>query len=113
MGVTLNETITLSNGLTATNPYASLGENEIRVEKRVEEERNRDPETDVETVTTTTKYILQGRFTMWVSQALRTNGSRDIGGFGVSVESDTPLTGNVYDLLYNKLKTMKTCTDAI
>lgn len=113
MGVTLNETITLSNGLTATNPYASLGENEIRVEKRVEEERNRDPETDLETVTTTTKYILQGRFTMWVSQALRTSGSRDIGGFGVSVESDTPLTGNVYDLLYNKLKTMKTCTDAI
>ena len=113
MGVTLNETITLSNGLTATNPYASLGENDIRVEKRVEEERNRDPDTDVETVTTTTKYILQGRFTMWVSQALRASGSRDIGGFSVSVESDTPLTGNVYDLLYNKLKTMKTCTDAI
>jgi hypothetical protein len=113
MGVTLNETITLSNGLTATNPYASLGENDIRVEKRVEEERNRDPDTDVETVTTTTKYILQGRFTMWVSQALRTSGSGDIGGFSVSVESDTPLTGNVYDLLYNKLKTMKTCTDAI
>lgn len=113
MGVTLNETITLSNGLTTTNPYASVGENDIRVEKRVEEERNRDPETDVETVTTTTKYILSGRFTMWVSQALRTSGSRDIGGFGVTIESDTPLTGNVYDLLYNKLKTMKTCTDAI
>jgi hypothetical protein len=113
MGVTLNETITLSNGLTATNPYASLGENHIRVEKRVEEERNRDPDTDVETVTTTTKYVLDGRFTMWVSQALRASGSRDIGGFSVSVESDTPLTGNVYDLLYNKLKTMKTCTDAI
>ena len=113
MGVTLNETITLSNGLTATNPYASLGENDIRVEKQVREESNLDPETDVETVTTTTKYILQGRFTMWVSQALRTSGSRDIDGFSVSVESDTPLTGNVYDLLYNKLKTMKTCTDAI
>ena len=113
MGVTLNETITLSSGLTATNPYASVGENDIRVEKRVREERNRDPGTDVETVTTTTKYILEGRFTMWVSQALRASGSRDIGSFGVSVESETPLTGNVYDLLYNKLKTMKTCTDAI
>ena len=113
MGVTLNETITLSNGLTATNPYASVGENDIRMEKRVEEERSRDPETDVETVTTTTKYVLEGRFTMWVSQALRASGSRDIGGFGVTIESDTPLTGNVYDLLYNKLKTMKSCTDAI
>jgi hypothetical protein len=113
MGVILNETITLSNGLTATNPYASIGENDIRVEKRVDKERNHDPVTDVETVTTTTKYILHGRFTMWVSQALRANGSRDIGSLSINVESDTPLTGNVYDLLYNKLKTLKTCTDAI
>jgi len=113
MGVTLNETITLSNGLTATNPYASVGENDIKVEKRVREERNRDPKTGVETVTTTIKYVLEGRFTMWVSQALHASGSRDIGGFSVSVESDTPFTGNVYDTLYKKLKTMKTCTDAI
>lgn len=111
MGVIIDETITLSNGLTATNPYASLGENGIRVEKHVD--RNLDPETGVETVKTTTKYILRGSFNMWVSQALRASGSRDIGGFGVKIESDTPLTGNVYNLLYNKLKTMKTCTDAI
>lgn len=113
MGVILNETITLPNGLTATNPYASVGENDIRVDKRVREERNTDPETDVDTFTTTIKYVLDGRFTLWVSQALRASGSMDIGGFGVTIESDTPLTGNVYDLLYNKLKTMKTCTDAI
>jgi len=86
-----------------------VGENDIRVEK----ERNSDPETDVETVTTTTKYILEGRFTMWVSQALRVSGSRDIGGIQVEVESETPVTGSVYELLYNKLKTMKTCIDAI
>ena len=109
MGVTLNETITLSNGLTVTNPYASVGENDIRVEK----ERNSDPETDVETVTTTTKYILEGRFTMWVSQALRVGGSGDIGGIQVEVESETPPTVNIYELLYKKLKTMKSCTDAI
>jgi hypothetical protein len=63
--------------------------------------------------TVTTKYILEGRFTMWVSQALRVSGSSDIGGFSVAVESETPPTGDVYDLLYNKLKTMKTCIDAI
>ena len=113
MGVTLNETITLSNGLTATNPYASLATNGIRMEKRVEEERNRDPDTDVETVTTTTKYILDGHFTMWVNIAMRNGNKGDIGGIRVSVESDTPFTGNVYDTLYKKLKTMKTCTDAI
>ena len=109
MGVTLNETITLSNGLTVTNPYASVGENDIRVEK----ERNSDPETDVETVTTTTKYILEGRFTMWVNIAMRNSNKGDIGGIHVSVESTTPFTGNVYDTLYKKLKTMKSCTDAI
>jgi hypothetical protein len=109
MGVIINETITLANGLIVTNPYASVGENDIKMEKRVREESKPDPETGVETVTTTTKYILEGRFTMWVSQALRASGS----SFGVSVESDTPPTGNVYELLYNKLKTMKTCTDSI
>ena len=117
MGVIINETITLANGLTVTNPYASVGENNIKVEKRVEENRSdeTDPETGEITTTTTytTKYIVQGRFTMWVSPELRVSGSRDIGSIRVEVESDTPATGNIYDLLYKKLKTMKTCTDAI
>ena len=33
MGVIINETITLTNGLTVTNPYASTGENEIHLQK--------------------------------------------------------------------------------
>ena len=101
MGVIINETITLGNGLTVTNPYASVGENDIKVEKMVE------------LTTSTTKYIVEGRFTMWVSPELRVSGSGNIGSIRVQVESDTPATGNVYELLYNKLKTMKTCTDSI
>ena len=117
MGVIINETITLGNGLTVTNPYASVGENDIRVEKRVQE--NSSYETNAETgemtttTTSTTKYIVEGRFTMWVSPELRVSGSRDIGGIQVQVHSDTPATGNLYELLYNKLKTMKTCTNSI
>jgi len=113
MGVIINETITLGNGLTVTNPYASVGENDIKVEKRVEKNRSYNSETKEETVTTTTKYIVEGRFTMWVTPELRVSGSRDIGRIRVEVESETPPTGNVYELLYNKLKTMKTCTDSI
>ena len=117
MGVIINETITLANGLTVTNPYASVGENNIKVEKKVEENRSyeTDPETGESTTTTTstTKYIVEGRFTMWVTPELRVSGSGDIGGMQVQVESETPATGNVYELLYNKLKTMKTCTDSI
>ena len=111
MGVIINETITLANGLTVTNPYASVGENDIRMEKRVEENRNYT--SNVSETTTTTKYILQGRFTMWVNIAMRIGKKGDIGGIQVEVESDVPFTGNIYDLLYKKLKTMKTCTDAI
>lgn len=33
MGVILNETITLPNGLPITNPYASLGRSSLLVEK--------------------------------------------------------------------------------
>ena len=111
MGVTINETITLANGLTVTTPYASVGENDIRMEKRVEEQRNYT--SNVSDTTTTTKYILQGRFTMWVNIAMRIGKKGDIGGIQVEVESDVPFTGNIYDLLYKKLKTMKTCTDDI
>ena len=111
MGVILNETITLSNGLTVTNPYASLATNDIRMEKRVEEVRDFVGET--EKVSTTTKYTLECHFTMWLNKEMRDSNMRNIGGIHVSIESTTPFTGNVYDTLYNKLKTMKTCTDAI
>jgi hypothetical protein len=117
MGVIINETITLANGLTVTNPYASVGENDIKVEKRVKEIRSSetDPETGeiTTTITPTTMYILQCRFSMWVSHELRVSGSGNIGGIHVKVGSETPATGNIYELLYNKLKTMKTCTDSI
>ena len=117
MGVIINETITLGNGLIVTNPYASVGENDIRLEKRVEENRSieTDPETGETTTTSTptTKYMIRGHFSMWVTPELRVSGSGNIGSIRVQVESDTPATGNVYELLYNKLKTMKTCTDSI
>ena len=113
MGVTINETITLANGLTVTNPYASVAKNIINVEKLVEDKLSYNSETEERTVTTITKYIVRGRFTMWVTPELRVSGSRDIGNIRVEIESKTPPTGNVYELLYNKLKTMKTCTDSI
>ena len=115
MGVIINETITLINGLTVTNPYASVGENGIKVVKIVEvnSSYDTDPETGEITPTPSTKYNVEGRFTMWVSPELRVSGSRDIGYIQVEVESDTPPTGNIYELLYNKLKTMKTCIDSI
>lgn len=111
MGVIINETITLSNGLNVTDPYASLFTNDIRMEKRVEEVRNY--VTEAMEISTTTKYTLDGCFHMWVNKDMRNDNKGSIGHIPVRIESTTPFTGNVYDTLYNKLKTMKTCTDAI
>ena len=114
MGVIINETITLDNGLTVTNPYASLEQNTIMIEKRVDITQtvyNR--ETGKNTHLTIIKYVVSGRFNMWLTQKMSVAGKKNIGDVNVTVETDTPPTGNVYDLLYNKLKTMKTCTDAI
>lgn len=114
MGVILNETITLSSGLTVTNPYASLEQNTIMIEKRVDMTKtvyNR--ETGKNTHVTTIKYVVSGRFDMWMNQEMSVAGKKSIGEVNVMVETDTPPTGNIYELLYNKLKTMKTCTDAI
>ena len=126
MGVIINETITLSNGLNVTDPYVSVGENDIRIEKNVNfsQHHETDPETgEIKTTTNSTiEYVTEGRFTMWVSQvdelgrarkAPHASNSIGIDNIQVEVKSDSPPTGNVYDLLYNKLKTMKTCIDAI
>ena len=114
MGVIINETITLDNGLTVTNPYASLEQNKITIEKKVDMTRtvyNR--ETGKNTQLTIIKYVVFGRFNMWLTQEMSVSGKKNIGDVNVVIETDTPPTGNIYDLLYNKLKTMKTCTDAI
>ena len=113
MGVIINETITLATGLTVTNAYASMGDSDIKVEKQVKEDMNYDILPKKGGPTFTTKYIVEGVFTMWVSHELRVSGSGCIGGIEVQVESETPPTGNIYELVYNKLKTMKTCTDSI
>jgi hypothetical protein len=104
MGFILNETITLPNGLTVTNPYLSIGENDMRVWKRTSGNE-----------TVTTKYIINGRFTMWMSQEIRdmNEGVVFIDTINVEVVTETPPIGNIYELLYDKLKTERECTDVI
>jgi hypothetical protein len=50
---------------------------------------------------------------MWVSKDIRDNGGEDIGHILVENISETPPTVNVYETLYNEIKTMKNCTDAM
>jgi hypothetical protein len=49
-------------------------------------------------------YAINAYFNIWVSKEMRDQGRAMIGGKGVTIESDTPITENVYDVLYDKLK---------
>ena len=113
MGITLNKTITLSNGLTVTNPYASV--NNINVKKQLFERRVPDPDNqhNTETIVTTTKYLICGTLYIWVNQTQRESGSEYIERIDVKVFSSTPPTDNVYDILYNKIKSIEDYSDAI
>jgi len=96
MGIIINDTITLNNGLTASTIYCSFGEGEIRIEK------NRD---------NTSEYDISGHYTIWVSKDFRTNDKPclDAGNISLKVTS-SDLNSNIYTLLYNELKTKYTST---
>ena len=97
MGVTLNETFITDHGVHVQNAYVSNTFNRISKKKQ----------------SGVNKYITSSTFSVWVSSEARDEGFATIGDIQVQVESDTPPTGNIYELIYNKLKTMKTSTDSI
>jgi hypothetical protein len=69
--------------------------------------------THTESVTTTTKYNLDAGFTFWVSQAARTSGKAPIGRTRIGVSQETPITENLYTVLYAKFKELHpTAVDA-
>jgi len=94
MGIIINDTITLNNGLTASTIYCSFGEGEIRIEK------NRD---------NASEYDISGHYTIWVSKDFRINDkpSLDAGNISLKITS-SDLNSNIYTLLYNELKTKYT-----
>jgi hypothetical protein len=108
MGVTVTEQYDLGCGLDVNSYYASINTNDIRMEKRVEEHRDHqyDPETGMQTesVTTITTYSLDAGFTFWVSQTAQTSGKAPIGHTRISVSQETPITENLYTVLYAKFK---------
>ena len=52
---------------------------------------------------------------MWMSQEIRdmNEGVVFIDTINVEVVTETPPIGNIYELLYDKLKTERECTDVI
>lgn len=98
MGVTLNKTFVSSIGIPVQNAYVSIGGNNIT--------KNLDVDGSM-------KYKISSCFKVWLSTDARENKFEPIGNIQVEVKSDTPPTGNIYEVLYNKLKSVHSCTDVI
>jgi len=104
MGLTVTEQVQLGVGLTINSYYISLNENDIRIQRRQERELARTRESGFREVLGTPKFCVEASFTSWISKAARDAGNGDIGRRHISLELDAAPTGNIYTLLYNKLK---------
>jgi hypothetical protein len=86
MGIKVTDELVLDNGLSVNEYYISLGENETRIQKRGD------------------TYVIDGFFGFWITKEARDGDARPIGQKLVRVEQSDVPTGNIYDLLYTKLK---------
>ena len=104
MGIIIEDTITLDNGLTANNTYGSFGESELTLKKNevitLDESNNE---------TTTYEYKVACKGIIWSSKQFRDNTRTRIHAENVSITlQSSQLNSNLYALLYNSWKTKYT-----
>jgi len=104
MGLTVTEQLQLGVGLTINSYYISLNENDIRIQRRQEREFVYTEGGEHKEVLKAPEFCVNASFTSWISKAARDAGNGDIGRKYISLELDAAPTGNIYTLLYNKLK---------
>jgi len=108
MGVIVTEQTTLQTGVVLDSYYASINTNQIRVEKIQTEEWGE----NAQIVARPIKYLVDAKFTKWISKEAKEAGSKDIGYVKITDIKDDPIT-NAYDVLYAKFKEMHpTAVDA-
>ena len=104
MGIIIEDTITLDNGLTANNTYGSFGESELTLKKNevitLDESNNE---------TTTYEYIVMCKGIIWSSKQYRDNSRTRLHAVNISITlNPSQLNSNLYTLLYNSWKTQYT-----
>ena len=104
MGLTVTEQVELGVGLTINSYYISLNENDIRIQRRQEREFVYTEEGGNQEVLKAPKFHVEAGFTSWISKAARDAGNGNIGRRHISLELDAAPTGNIYELVYSKLK---------
>ena len=97
MGITIADTLTLSNGLTVSNSYACFGRDSISIEKM-----------------DTNKYDLRGHACIWTNQTYRNNEAPPLLGVNINLTiTASQLDSNIYSLLYTQLKTKYSSTSDV
>ena len=112
MGVTITDTITLDNGLTVSNAYASFGLKDVRLEKRLHTTPEGVPLNGVE------KYYVIGQLNFWATKAIRDQDRNTIKTEYITRELTLSqvdaINTNLYKYLYdNVVKTTYNATDDI
>ena len=101
MGILINDTITLSNGLQANNTYGSLYATDIHITREGFEDNQ-------------TEHILNiiARCSIWISRAYREQNRPALKSniINITVPLDTFLSSNLFTLLYDAWKTQFSST---
>jgi len=107
MGITVNEPYTLNNGLIVNSYYVRLDNNSLNIHKNVERNvlrYNNDTPPQLEEYDKA-EHIISAVFNIYVSKetCLRDR-LTTIGSELITLSYDEAPTGNIYDLIYTKLK---------
>lgn len=99
MGIIINDTLSLANGLTVTDAYASFHKQTIQFF------RHFTPETSTE------GWMLMGVYNIWTNQIIAKEGGPSLQQNVISVMmTDAQLELSPFKILYNEMKTMYTNT---
>ena len=106
MGITVNETYTLKNGMSVNSYYARLDNNSLNILKNVERNvlrYNNDTPPQLEEYHKA-EYIITSIFNIFVSKESYLNEKSSIETKTIVLKYDEAPTGNIYDLIYAKFK---------
>lgn len=98
MGITVNEAYMTTSGFEIPSYYISLGDSQIQIVRPMVMPTPLGQEAPPQ------KYAIETHFNIWVSKTTREEGRGKIGIKRVQIISETPITDNVYTLLYDELK---------
>ena len=106
MGITVNETYTLKNGMSVNSYYACLDNDSLKILKNVERNvlrYNNDTPPQLEEYDKA-EYNITANFNIYVSKESYLNEKSSIETKPIVLKYDEAPTGNIYDLIYAKFK---------